>query len=197
MRAVGCDILFDDIFRTESPIVLHSVFSHAANMLCDDVVYAIVSREGYSAPATAVVGGTCLFSHLAEHEGSYVARRGGSLLFETGDVIECGTCARSDTRLCSHEWNPDTVERSVQAYDACTSEYTSRADTLAFYRARYASASALPSDAPLPLANAFDSFMEAMRTGEAFDDAVLHILGAGIGLTPSGDDFHSAHSLAR
>lgn len=189
MRAVGCDILFDDIFRTESPIVLHSVFSHAANMLCDDVVYAIVSRDGYNAPATAVVDGSGLFTHLVEREGSYVIRRGSSLLFETGDVMDCGACARSDVRLRSHMWDPVTAERGVQAYDACMREHVPKADTLAFYAAWYSGVPASASDFSLPLADVLDNLIKAIRIGEAFDEAVLNVLGAGMGLTPSGDDF--------
>lgn len=185
--------MFLELFATSEPLVLVSIFDHAANMRCARRLYSIVARNAYDAPATACVADAHLFSHLSGLAGTVVAREGRALAFAGGVRLECADVSLADSSLASLRWGAERCRRALQSYRRSISSMDSCPSALA----RWAADRRIPAE----LRREDDEVVrrcarlvhaagcvQMMREG-GLTRSVEDVIGAGAGLTPAGDDF--------
>ncbi len=169
--------------------MLHGVFAHAANMLCNGIVYALVDRENYDAPATMIVHEARLFGRLKKCAGTPVIRQGLVLRFESGDSIDGSCCRRSDSRIGELQWNKFAVVRGLDEYGAYVRECSAEISSLTFYKGIAGELSNSVSSSFGCLCTRLHEFMRSAQLRCFEGRAVCNLVGLGDGLTPSGDDF--------
>lgn len=188
MKAVCCDKMFAGIFQAESPILLYSAFDNALNLLCDDDVYAVIARNNYDAPATAVVGDPKLFNGMRDYISSYVTRRGSQLRFPSGAMLDIGECPIRDCELVPQNWNENAAKVGIARFDEFAAN-SSPTDCLMFYRNKFLGDQVEYEQTGRVLSDLLGAFITALEMGDNLEENAADLIGVGLGLTPSGDDF--------
>lgn len=194
VQATHVDDLFLEIFSEVKPIELVSVYAHTANLRCGQSIYSIVSRDNYDAPATACVGDGRLFASLLDLVGTRVSRIGApTLVFKNGDRLKFDCAVITNSSLPLLCGNIENCASSLRVYSDTISSFPSCPSALASWVANRPHLSEIGCG-DIELIDRCHRFINAFSNNTSLDslppeEVVEKLIGAGVGLTPAGDDF--------
>lgn len=171
---------------------VHSVYGKAVNIWDGEDLLAVVAGTCFAAPYTGNTdeGG---FLEYPIHEGDVVEGRYPLIRVGSGLLLECGAAVVSGEKMRS----PGSFLPESEAFSAGVSRYCGylreheiRKGCADFFR-RYCAGEQLPDPGCLQAEINRRLFNLAQAAGEPerFAAAARRLVGAGMGLTPAGDDF--------
>lgn len=168
--------------------VVHSVFSHAMNIRGDSGLHSIVCGYG-AAPYSATIDVMDMpFSGVAVGDAVSVDPRG---LVAVGDgiTLDC-SCARLFRSAFKRPGGCPCPAAGLAAFSAYCIAEPFAGGTVEFFRRDFFAATDDPVDmVDAALTARLIAFVTAIRERGCFEKELWRIIGAGPGLTPSGDDF--------
>ena len=183
----GYDSLFAEFLRIGNGSV-HSVFPHAVNLLSNGLLYTLLSGKHLPTPCAASVD-IADFSSLQIHPGSRVQASDDELTFHNQIILHFQNAVLFDPFFRAIPWKKDCIHTGLQELEQFLPAYRNRSAAAAFYMAFFMG-DPQPSDCiQRELSARMERLLCAFPKREAVSFYAGELVGAGIGLTPAGDDF--------
>lgn len=187
VHALECDIRFMSFVNANGVAHMENAFEHAVNLRWGDEILSIVAKSGYRAPHTAIVPACTSFTSVAPFEGKPLRSEDGILILPPVCAIDFSKCVVKTPPNCPI---PSRYSRNaaIDDFDSVISILPVRGGCLDGYRRRWLG---LPIDFDVvdeAIDRRVSRFTDMVCRGHAEQAAEL-VIGAGRGLTPSGDDF--------
>lgn len=180
------DSLFAAFLRAGGGTV-HSVFPHAVNLAAGERLYTVLSGPRMPAPSTAWTYAAD-FCGLGVSPGGRVLADGETAAVDGRLLLDFRAAAVRDPSFQTVPWDEARVRSGLRALERRLPGYRDRSWAAAVYLAAFAG-EAPPSDCmQRELGLRIERLLGALSHGEAALSAGA-LIGAGIGLTPTGDDF--------
>lgn len=189
LQAHACDEEFRKAMESRTPLETMQVFDHAVNFLLGSSVYSLVSHRSYAAPCTATVEDGFSFRSHPIVAGCTAVWERGDLVLAPSLRVGFSACEISDVRCSALPWSSEKAIAGLSAFDEHLVSWDFDCGCLAGYRIRRFKESRQMD--PMTACVEWRA-MRLLRTamqGDAVGGAVRGLVGAGIGLTPSGDDY--------
>lgn len=186
LPALECDERFASFLEAGGAAHIENAFEHAVNLGWNGEIFSIVAKDGYRAPHTATVPPRVSFASVASHVGRPTRTEGTSLVLSPECRIDFSRCARFSCRTAPIPTQTSRDEALI-AFDAAIALLPARGGCIDGYRNRALGMRFELDTIDRAVDERVSRFLDNVRLGRS--DAPGLIVGAGRGLTPSGDDF--------
>ncbi|MEJ5965347.1 DUF2877 domain-containing protein [Flavonifractor porci] len=183
----GYDALFASLLHSGRGRV-HSVFPHAVNLISEGRLYTVLSGAHMPAPCTAWADATD-FRGLEISPGDRVQATGKTVTIDSRIVLDFCVGAMCDPCFQAVPWDRERVLAGLWELERHLPGYQNRSAAAAFYLAFFAGGEPSFDCVQRELALRMERLMQAFPHREAVAFHARELIGAGIGLTPTGDDF--------
>lgn len=188
IHAIEYDSHFEAIEGNDARMTVHSVFAHAVNLERDGEILSVVARQSYRAPHTATVPEETDFSQVKLAIGMTVRIIGRKIPLTPNYIIALPPDGSFSPQSAPIPTEATRIE-GLKAFDHFIERLPATGGCLDGYRKRFLDAKTKSDDIDMAVSARIDQFLEAIIDHENLEQSIGNVVGAGKGLTPSGDDF--------